>query len=162
MVESSLQKDTLKKGVSAVEQVVDIVHLNHYTKREIKHFVVGKIAKKIREQVYEKCGGHCGYCGCEITYKQMQVDHIKPLYRNDDVKTLEVWGVERGTDDFDNLMPTCARCNRWKSTFSLEMFREEISKQLERVNRDSAGYRLAKDFGLIEENKINVVFYFEK
>jgi 5-methylcytosine-specific restriction endonuclease McrA len=123
---------------------------------------VGYIKKSVREEVYKKCDGHCGYCGEEITYKQMQVDHIKPLYRNDSVTTLEVWGVERGTDDFDNLMPTCARCNRWKSTFSLEQFREQIGKQLERVNRDSAGYRMAKDYGLIVEKEIKVVFYFEK
>jgi 5-methylcytosine-specific restriction endonuclease McrA len=36
-----------------------------------------------REEVYNKCSGHCAYCGKEITIKQMQVDHIKPLYRND-------------------------------------------------------------------------------
>lgn len=92
----------------------------------------------------------------------MQVDHIKPLYRIDDVKTLIVWGVERGTDDFENLMPSCARCNRWKSTFSLEMFRGEISKQLKRVEKVSAGYRMAKDFGLLEEKDIKIVFFFEK
>jgi len=69
------------------------------------------MTKKInREEVYNKCEGHCGYCGKEITIKQMQVDHIKPLYRNDKVTTLEVWGVERGSDNFDNLMPSCARC----------------------------------------------------
>jgi hypothetical protein len=118
--------------------------------------------RQIREEVYQKCNGHCGYCGKEITYKQMQVDHIKPLFRNDKSDTLEVWGVERGTDEMDNLMPTCARCNRWKSTFSVEMFRGEISKQIERVNRDSAGYRMAKDYGLVEEKEIEVTFYFEK
>ena len=94
------------------------------------------MTKKInREEVYNKCEGHCGYCGKEITIKQMQVDHIKPLYRNDKVTTLEVWGVERGSDNFDNLMPSCARCNRWKSTFSLEMFRKEIERQIERLNK---------------------------
>lgn len=116
----------------------------------------------IREQVYNKCDGHCGYCGKEITIKQMQVDHIKPLYRNDKVTTLEVWGVERGTDDFENLMPSCARCNRWKSTFNLEMFRKEIGLQIERLNNHSNNYRMAKDFGLIEEVDSSVIFYFEK
>ena len=29
-----------------------------------------------RQEVYDKCYGHCGYCGCEITFKEMQVDHI--------------------------------------------------------------------------------------
>ncbi len=31
-----------------------------------------------RQQVYDKCDGHCAYCGVEITLKQMQVDHIQP------------------------------------------------------------------------------------
>lgn len=115
-----------------------------------------------RQEVYNKCDGHCGYCGKEITIKQMQVDHIKPLYRNDKVTTLEVWGVERGTDDFENLMPSCARCNRWKSTFNLEMFRNEITLQIERLNKYNNNYRMAKDFGLIQETEMSVVFYFEK
>lgn len=118
--------------------------------------------KKInRQEVYDKCGGHCAYCGKEITFKQMQVDHIKPLYRNDDVITLESWGVERGTDEIDNLLPSCARCNRWKSTFSLEMFRKEIELQMERLNKYNNNYRLAKDFGLLVETNCEVVFYFE-
>ena len=122
---------------------------------------VGK--KKInRQEVYDKCDGHCAYCGKEITFKQMQVDHIKPLYRNDNVVTLESWGVERGTDDIDNLLPSCARCNRWKSTFSLEMFRKEIELQIERLNNYNNNYRMAKDYGLISENNNKVIFYFEK
>lgn len=123
---------------------------------------MGYIKKEIRQKVYEKCDGHCGYCGKEIEYKQMQVDHIKPLYRNDKVETLEVWGVERGTNEFENLMPSCSRCNKWKSTFSLEMFREQISNQITRLNRDSSNYRMAKDYGLIQETDKKVIFYYEK
>jgi 5-methylcytosine-specific restriction endonuclease McrA len=122
---------------------------------------VGK--KKInRQEVYDKYGGHCAYCGKEITFKQMQVDHIKPLYRNDNVTTLEVWGVERGTDEMDNLNPSCARCNRWKSTFCLETFRKEIESQVERLNNYNNNYRMAKDYGLVSENNNKVIFYFEK
>ena len=119
--------------------------------------------KKInREEVYNKCGGHCAYCGNEITIKQMQIDHIKPLYRNDDDTTLKGWGVERGTDDMDNLIPSCSRCNKWKSTFTLENFRKVIKTSINRLERDTPNYNLAKDFGLITENAVEVVFYFEK
>jgi 5-methylcytosine-specific restriction endonuclease McrA len=119
--------------------------------------------KKInREEVYNKCGGHCAYCGNEITIKQMQIDHIKPLYRNDDDTTLKGWGVERGTDDMDNLLPSCSRCNKWKSTFTLENFRKVIKTSINRLERDTPNYNLAKDFGLITENAVEVVFYFEK
>lgn len=38
------------------------------------------IPKAVRQQVYDSLNGHCGYCGCEITYKEMQVDHIEAVY----------------------------------------------------------------------------------
>ena len=116
----------------------------------------------MRDQVHAKYNGHCAYCGKEITLKQMQVDHIVPLFRNDTDETLKGWGRERGTNDFDNLNPSCARCNRWKSTYTLEEFRNQIWKQLERLHNTKAGYRIALDFGLIEETHEQVKFYFEK
>ncbi len=115
-----------------------------------------------RVDVYNKCSGHCAYCGKEITIKEMQIDHIKPLYRNDKVETLVVWGVERGTDDMDNLNPSCARCNKWKSTFSLEMFREVVQNSINRLERDTPNFRLAKDYGLLNVTENKVIFYFEK
>ena len=115
-----------------------------------------------RTEVYNKCNGHCAYCGKEIAMKEMQVDHVKPLYRNDSVKTLEVWGVERGTDDFENLLPSCSRCNKWKSTYSLEMFRDIVQNSITRLERDTPNFRLAKDYGLLELTNKKIVFYFEK
>jgi hypothetical protein len=122
---------------------------------------VGK--KKIdRQEVYNKCSGHCAYCGIEITFKQMQVDHIKPLYRNDKVETLEVWGVERGTDEMDNLNPSCARCNKWKSTYSLETFREIVQTSIDRLERDTPNFRLARDYRLLKVTPDPVIFFFER
>ena len=40
-----------------------------------------QIAQKIRKQVYEKYNRHCAYCGCELKYKDMEVDHVIPVYR---------------------------------------------------------------------------------
>jgi len=114
-----------------------------------------------RVDVYNKCSGHCAYCGKEITIKEMQIDHIKPLYRNDKDETLVVWGVERGTDDMDNLNPSCVRCNKWKSTFSLEMFREVVQNSINRLERDTPNFRLAKDYGLLNVTENKVIFYFE-
>lgn len=37
------------------------------------------ISKKKRMIVYEKYDGHCAYCGGEIAYKDMQVDHFMAL-----------------------------------------------------------------------------------
>lgn len=121
------------------------------------------LKKKInREEVYNKCGGHCAYCGNEITIKQMQVDHKEPLFRNHTDEQLEWYKRERGTDNMENLLPSCARCNRWKSTFKLEEFRKIVRTSIERLKRDTPNYNLAKDFGLISENNVEVVFYFEK
>ncbi len=91
----------------------------------------------------------------------MQVDHVVPIYRGWEDKVLEKFGLERGKETEENLFPSCARCNRWKSTWSLEKFREEIQIQVERLNKRSNNYRMAKDFGLIEETGNKVVFFFE-
>lgn len=107
------------------------------------------IPKAIRLQVYEKCHGHCGYCGCELEYKNMQVDHMHPLRRG-------------GTDDFENLLPSCKSCNHYKSTLTVEEFRGYLGRILNRLKRDSVAYNVALRFGLIEiKNKV-ITFYFEK
>lgn len=31
------------------------------------------ISKAMRQQVYDSLNGHCGYCGCKITIKEMQI-----------------------------------------------------------------------------------------
>lgn len=43
------------------------------------------INKKTREAVYRKYGGRCAYCGRAIAYKDMQVDHFRPLRVWDEV-----------------------------------------------------------------------------
>ena len=71
------------------------------------------IPKRIREQVYQKYNGHCAYCGCELEYKDMQVDHVASVY------------LYNGTNDIDNLMTSCRMCNFYKSTYSLDDFRRD-------------------------------------
>lgn len=116
-----------------------------------------------RQKVYEKFNGHCAYCGKEITIKQMQVDHIVPKFHTwkDEEQFAKLIKKERGTDDYSNLNPSCSRCNKWKSTFSIEQFRNEIFMQIDRLKRDSSAFRMASDFGIIRETKIDVFFYFE-
>lgn len=46
--------------------------------------------KKIdRKKVFDKYNGHCAYCGRQIEYKDMQVDHItsKRNGRTDDIRS---------------------------------------------------------------------------
>lgn len=107
------------------------------------------IPKNIREQVYRKYNGHCAYCGCKLEYKDMQVDHVIPVYGKD------------GSNDLDNLMPTCRMCNFYKSIYSLDDFRKNLETLHERLQKPFI-YRLALKYGLITEHKDKVVFYFEK
>jgi len=102
-----------------------------------------------REAVLKKTNGRCAYCGCELEYKQMQIDHISPISVG-------------GDNSFENLFASCQPCNHRKGTFSLEGFRKELEKQLKILRRDSATYRNAVRFGLVIENSHRVEFYFEK
>lgn len=113
-----------------------------------------------REEVYNKCGGHCAYCGEKITIKQMQVDHIVSQFHFR--LNLNKKYTDKEMNDISNLLPTCRVCNKWKSSHSLEQFRYEISQQLKRLNEYNANYRFAKKYNLIEETPHQIIFYFEK
>ena len=119
------------------------------------------MTKNERRIVFDKYGGKCAYCGCELQ-KGWHVDHIEPAFHNwsdEDVK--RHLKQERGLNIIENYNPACPRCNRWKGTWSIEQFRNEISLQLERLERDSAQFRMARDYGLIKTSEIEVRFYYE-
>jgi 5-methylcytosine-specific restriction endonuclease McrA len=120
------------------------------------------VSKKIRNLVYDKCDGYCAYCGCELTIKQMQVDHIEPHWHTLSEQQATKSGIKKGSNEIDNLNPSCARCNKWKSTYSLEQFRKVVETSLDRLERDTPNFRLARDYGLLTTNKSPVIFYFEK
>ena len=109
------------------------------------------ISKKTREIVYEKYGRRCAYCGREIAYKDMQVDHFYPQSNF----TFE------NPDRLGNLMPSCRMCNHYKRAHSLETFRSYI-EEIPRKLRQNYIYKV----GLVYENVIEEVkpirFYFEK
>lgn len=108
------------------------------------------IPKALRQKVYEKCNGHCAYCGCKLEYKDMQVEHIQAVARGGEQLEL------------DNLLPVCRACNYYKDTFKLEKFRGQLEKQLFKSLERSFVYRLAKKYELIKETPHNIQFYFEK
>ena len=119
------------------------------------------ISKKTRQLVYDKCGGHCAYCGKEIAYKDMQVDHVVPLERGVCELWIEKRGYKRGTDDFDNLLPSCRACNFRKGTHSVEQFRRELKNQCDGLCKTFQG-RMSLAYGLIERVDKPIVFFFEK
>lgn len=107
------------------------------------------IPKKVREKVYKMYDGHCAYCGCEIDYKEMQVDHVKSLYWNG------------GTDEISNYKPACRMCNFYKSTMGIDAFREQLSTIPKRLEKEFI-YRMARKYGLIEEVAKDIKFYYER
>lgn len=112
--------------------------------------------KKTRELVHSKYDGHCAYCGCEITVKEMEIDHIIPKYRIDEGYSK----VDYDKDDLRNLNPTCRDCNRYKNTFTVEVFRDQLNEIVRRLKRVWI-FRIALKYGLITINDKFVKFYFE-
>jgi len=101
-----------------------------------------------RKKVYNKCNGHCAYCGKSIEYKDMQLDHIRPK-------------CQGGTDDINNLNPTCRRCDHYKRSMCLSTFRAML-KTLHLRIRNNYICKVGEDFGIIKVKPWDGVFYFEK
>ena len=111
------------------------------------------IPKSVRKLVFEKYNGHCAYCGCEIPEKGFNVDHlycIRNYEHREDVHNIE------------NLMPACGSCNRYKATMDIEIFRQQLQKIPDRLKRDVCTYNIALRYGMVQENREPIKFYFEK
>ena len=111
-----------------------------------------RLRKAERKAVYNKTGGHCAYCGCDLKFEDMQVDHVVPL---------NGWS-KQGTDTLDNMLPACRSCNHYKSIMDIENFRKMVENMPTALARDSVTYKNAVRFGLVIPNPHPVKFYFEK
>lgn len=116
------------------------------------------IPKKMRLSLYEKYNHKCAYCGCDLEYKDMQIDHVESVYANTDIKQTM---TNKEMYSEKNLMPACRQCNFYKSSMTLEAFRQRIRTTMWNNLRKDFGYRLALKYGLITENPKDIVFYFE-
>ncbi|ECD4126869.1 HNH endonuclease [Salmonella enterica subsp. enterica serovar Galiema] len=129
--------------------------------------------RKQRERLRMKFGGRCAYCGCVLPEKGWHADHVQAVLRKSErcmkaaekgifrLKTTgEVFRPE--ADCPENIFPSCAPCNLLKTTYSLEMFRKQVSLQVERGRRSSVNFRTAERFGLISVVNKPVVFWFEQ
>lgn len=120
------------------------------------------ISKELRLRVYKKCNNHCGYCGKELLLKEMQVDHITPQSDKIFNKHMLFEGEEtQDKNDFNNLMPTCRRCNHYKRAANLEQFRRIMVTLHERIQRNYIN-KVGVDFGIITITPFDGIFYFEK
>lgn len=122
--------------------------------------------KQDREEILNKYGGKCAYCGCELV-KGWHLDHIEPIVRdskwNPDKKKYEQTGTCRKPENetLENYNPACASCNIQKNSYTIEQFRSNINKFVQSLNQYSTQYKFAKKFGLVEETNKEIVFYFE-
>jgi len=122
--------------------------------------------KTDRQIIFDKFGGKCAYCGCELQ-KGWHVDHIQPIVRDfkysKHKSRFEHTGSCRNpkNENLDNYNPSCASCNIQKNSFTLEQFRNNIKQFVNSLNQYSTQYKFAKRYGLITETNIDVIFYFE-
>ena len=134
-----------------------------------------RLSKKQRKEVWSKSGGVCWYCGQCLLEKGWHADHFEPLLRQhsyirDMSKPIPtIKAVDTGislypqNDHIGNMVPSCAPCNLFKAAFDVELFRQEIKAQIERLRKASSGFRIAERLGIIEghESK-DVVFWYEQ
>lgn len=132
-----------------------------------------KLTKAQRAELRMKFGGRCAYCGCELPEKGWHADHVQAVLRKSEqcikaaakgifkLKTTgEVFRPE--AECKENLFPACAPCNLLKTSYSLEMFRKQVSLQVDRGRSSSVNFRTSERFGLIDVVDKPVVFWFEK
>lgn len=124
--------------------------------------------KQQRIEIHSKFNGRCAYCGNEIQLKDMQVDHIIPqmsfvqhVHNKFRIPAFLSHLTETDMNHIDNLHPSCRVCNKWKSAHDLELFRRELSEQVNRLNSYSTNYRIAKKYGQIQETVTPIRFFFE-
>ena len=119
------------------------------------------MTKKQREAVYAKYNGHCAYCGKEIEYKDMQVDHLIPQ-RRATAKAGRGRVPLEVVEDPSNLMCSCRSCNHYKRAHSLETFRRYIEEIPMKLTRGNYIYKIGLRYNLIEEHPRKIKFYFEQ
>ena len=145
-----------------------------------------------REIVFNKYDGHCAYCGVELQkgwhvdellpvqrkwkYTKAGFYHkitkeIKPMkligakdpnYEWKDSKCVADGMEHPERLHIDNQMPSCPSCNINKHSMSLEDFRSLIQGFMKHLNEINTQYKIAKRYGLVQENIKPIVFYFEQ
>lgn len=124
--------------------------------------------KADRQKIFDKYGGRCAYCGCELQ-KGWHVDELQPVRRNKVWNQVKMrWEIKKEKPfehperlTIENQNPSCASCNINKHSDSLEQFRNNIAAYMKHLNEVSTQYKIAKRYGLIQETGAEVKFYFE-
>ena len=110
------------------------------------------LTKSQRKKVFNRFRGFCSYCGRKIEFEEFQVDHLIPVSKFSNKHDAQFW---------ENLMPSCWRCNSYKSANKLEVYRRRLMEIQERIQNDYL-VKVAMDFGVVKFKPFDGVFYFEK
>ena len=125
--------------------------------------------KEDRARVFNKFGGCCAYCGCQLE-KGWHCDHVEPcrrMYHDEQVEGEYRWirklvGFSNpDANHIDNLFPSCPSCNINKHGDTIDGFRNSIETYLRSLNKRNVQYKMSKKYGLVIETAKPVIFYFE-
>lgn len=116
-----------------------------------------KPSKDDRSLIFDKSNGHCWYCGVNLVGTKWQADHFHPIIRYGDGRC-----AYPQLDTMANLVPSCAPCNNYKLSSSIEAFRRNVAEQERLTLQASTGLRMLNRMGRITFSKDQVEFWFEK
>ena len=114
--------------------------------------------KSDRLLILNKTKGRCLYCGVDLNNTKWQADHIHPIIRHPEKGTC----INPEFDVIDNLYPTCAPCNHFKSSYTIAGFRDKVQSQFEGILKYHTGARQLDRLGLITMNTAPILFWYEK
>jgi len=115
---------------------------------------------ELRNRVYAKYGGRCAYCGREIKYKDMQIDHETSKAHAKYYINLFKQEQQFNPDSFDNLQPSCRSCNHYKRDRDLEGFRDLITTVHKRIAKLYI-VNVGINFDIVKIKPFEGKFYFE-
>lgn len=115
---------------------------------------------KKRLEIWNKSGGKCWYCGCELGEKGWHIDHFHPVVRGVLGDSSKMTYPE--LDTIDNLVPSCAPCNNFKHSMSIEGYRSMCKEQFINIPKYTTGARQLERLGLLDFAPKEVEFWYEK
>jgi len=109
-----------------------------------------QISKLKKTKVYDKFKGKCAYCGKKLSLETMHIDHVCPKNSG-------------GSNQIENLFPSCPECNASKVIKSLDDFRLHLMLS----NSKFFGIINYKQWQGLNEHSVFInlpvhLFYFEK
>jgi len=87
-------RETGRRSIIRVDSILAVHDRSH-------RFSRGLVPPLSRRELYHRDGGLCMYCGCRLSFREMQVEHIIPRSRG-------------GRHEWTNVVAACAADNRRK------------------------------------------------